>query len=749
MYVLSPMRIIRNNLTSVWFCFPLRRLLAPALLPALTRLADGALSVRGSAEAACLCLVSRCGFADLDDLVRRNGDWIVDALCQQLRALDAYPTAPQLLSALLRRANVAADLLPLIAEPLRLSLAGISLLARARHPQHTQAFARSLRELSRGVQDEGRRLFAAAGNRYGDRDQILSMYPATPIVPSSSAAVGAAKNDDDENKASAQEPRSLDDIAAFFSQHRHDHKGRRDAGLGDDPAIFEARSPLDAPAIPTALPGVVVASLWAELDGEERRFRAAGAIAVSVIENVAPLVCSPDLPTALLALDTAVTALHGLQGAADTVKVHAQYRRAIGLRDRELRAFPGEPPQLLPSVHHLWPYLLMALKDARLPVVTAAVDRLPELTHLAGADFMTRRIAKEAWPLLARLVQGGRPIPAPTRPRNLHPPRSSGGGPGALGVLTSARDLQGSEALTDHAAVAAGALRALGGGGGPSSLSSNGRNAPAADAEDDVAPGAQLQIRTAVLRCMEHLASERAHATEELSGPPPPAPFLSSSVHEGNMRKIVGRRPGQDSIRQVVGEMLEATVGFLGRGQPLPLQEQAVRTLQALIPHDEDAAWLLLTDIARADKTVASPEGPPSMGRTAPPLPAPLDAALKSFLEGMRAATDPRHEGPMAVRIPPATAAATRAHVLPPVSALLPPFRSGGLRDRGYASVVESARLGQCGARAVKLLEWMEGGMGVGAKQSSWKSKPPKWVERVILPRADIAAAAISEPGSL
>ena len=45
--------------------------------------------------------------------------------------------APALFAALLRRAGVAPALLPLLAEPARAAIQGLSILARRRHPEQT------------------------------------------------------------------------------------------------------------------------------------------------------------------------------------------------------------------------------------------------------------------------------------------------------------------------------------------------------------------------------------------------------------------------------------------------------------------------------------------------------------------------------------------------------------------------------------------------------------------------------------
>jgi hypothetical protein len=58
----------------------------------------------------------------LRELVGSNADYVVDALCCQLRTVSMHPRAPRLLAALLRHAGVAPEVMPLLAEPARASL---------------------------------------------------------------------------------------------------------------------------------------------------------------------------------------------------------------------------------------------------------------------------------------------------------------------------------------------------------------------------------------------------------------------------------------------------------------------------------------------------------------------------------------------------------------------------------------------------------------------------------------------------
>jgi hypothetical protein len=82
----------------------------------------------------------RSGYPSLSALIRANSDYVVDGVCRQLRALEHHPRAPHMLAALLRKARCGPELLPLLAEPARAALQGLSILARRKQPQYTSSF---------------------------------------------------------------------------------------------------------------------------------------------------------------------------------------------------------------------------------------------------------------------------------------------------------------------------------------------------------------------------------------------------------------------------------------------------------------------------------------------------------------------------------------------------------------------------------------------------------------------------------
>ena len=80
------------------------------------------------------CIAQQCGYGGggdgLREMVVANGDYLVEALCRQLRHLEAYPTTPKLFAAILRHTGAGAALLPLLVEPATAALDGLQVTRR-------------------------------------------------------------------------------------------------------------------------------------------------------------------------------------------------------------------------------------------------------------------------------------------------------------------------------------------------------------------------------------------------------------------------------------------------------------------------------------------------------------------------------------------------------------------------------------------------------------------------------------------
>lgn len=66
-------------------------LLRAVLVPLLERLGDPSPAVAVAAEEVLMVVCDSCGYANLQDLVAQNLDYIVDGLCAQLRQIDSHP----------------------------------------------------------------------------------------------------------------------------------------------------------------------------------------------------------------------------------------------------------------------------------------------------------------------------------------------------------------------------------------------------------------------------------------------------------------------------------------------------------------------------------------------------------------------------------------------------------------------------------------------------------------------------------
>eukprot|EP00899_Mesostigma_viride_P026422 jgi/Mesvir1/6965/Mv09110-RA.2 len=138
------------------------RVMSMILYPMLDKLGSGSALVSEAAAVALRAVCQQAGYPTVGALVVANADYVVDSLCRQMRHLELYPTAPQILVAVLHRTGTAAELLPLLNEPLRAVLSGLSIASRRQFPQHTFSFVMALREVVTAASSESERLAARA-----------------------------------------------------------------------------------------------------------------------------------------------------------------------------------------------------------------------------------------------------------------------------------------------------------------------------------------------------------------------------------------------------------------------------------------------------------------------------------------------------------------------------------------------------------------------------------------------------------
>jgi hypothetical protein len=308
-----------------------------------------------------------------------NADYVVDSLCRQLRHLELHPQAPSFLAAILRHTGAAPDLLPLLEEPMRGIVLELEIPARRNHPAYTVPLLQALREIAKAARLEG----------------------AAMLSEVSKVAVSLKS--------------SLQGIAI-------------DKGLKTMENVIDSEIP-------------DVDGMITQVQDTERRQNSVAAVATSCLHASAPLLASRDSHTCLLVLDTIED---GVAGLADIEAAfpHLQAQRSAveeflkrhgdGHGDaEEIQPFGSRDDEsvrnniLLPSMNRIWPHLVSCLRQSQPSVIERALAVIASATANCGGHFFSRRMEKDALPLLLKLLREGPLIHAVHTSDMLRPKTSS------------------------------------------------------------------------------------------------------------------------------------------------------------------------------------------------------------------------------------------------------------------------------------------------------------------------------------
>lgn len=361
-----------------------------ALLPVLEKLADPAAPVASAAKAAIFSICKFCGYKrnGLRQLIKDNTDYIIDGMCQRLRLPELYPEAPRLFASLLCQSGVAPALIPLMNEPARQALQGVSIISRKKKPEHMMPFLLCLREISKGariVTAETCSQIKAIGLDIQSRYQtILEKSKAKHLMH--------------EDEVCATNEVNIEKISNFFSQRENgidfkdqkelrEYKGKK----------FEERCQVD-----------IDQNEFDEIQKVKMLNFSAGSLCQSVIDCGAALIVSSSLSNAVQAIQTCQEALIGLKNASLSSDIFNKNIKSFIKRPGGTVETPSDLQDisLLPSVHLVWQPLLSALDDWRVPLVENALEMLVDLSILAG-DFIAQRFRKEAVPRIQALLKHG------------------------------------------------------------------------------------------------------------------------------------------------------------------------------------------------------------------------------------------------------------------------------------------------------------------------------------------------------
>ena len=555
--------------------------------------------------------------AAIGALVTENADYVVDALSRRLRRLEAFPDAARFFAAVLgsgtKAGGAARRLLPFLRDPIARAAEAISVKARAvrftrfqtddaprdvGHDDDVCAFTRIMAQTASAASAEAR----ATDDEIAEASVALAPLTRALAKREEAKRTGLVRRDGE--------------MSAFFSGHLENDDDTIDetSRTQSQNESFEDLSKTDVASLTRSLPPLLAS--WRR---RQTRLARTSKLCAVMARAAAPLMESGDPRRRRLASAALAASLRACGAFA------ASFARDEPVRAALRGAFPEDVPEddsfnpedrvvkVLPLIHETWPHVAVALVgQPRGPSVSpsafeASADALAacaEASQPGNGGFVSRRLLRDAWPGLVRVLKLGAP--------SIEARRDQTRARLERVALIDGKTMTASYAFGDSFVTSAGASdgghRSLalserierdGGVEDRSDRSDRSAETPASRATTR----ASAVVRTCVLRLLETLASDEA--TKE----------ATRDVASFALAAAVPFALGEPTTRRNV-------TGGTGTSDRLAreLTTRAVAAVTALAAIDPDAAWMALASRATGRDDVPVPEAPrfviPSDGET-------------------------------------------------------------------------------------------------------------------------------------
>ncbi|XP_070560811.1 TELO2-interacting protein 1 homolog isoform X2 [Ptychodera flava] len=316
-------------------------LLIESLYPVMEKLGDETAVISETAYGTLIDICQNCSYKSIEQLICENSDYLVDAISHNLRHLDLYPKAPDVLKVMLQYGNI--DVLPLTRDIIDEILDTLDQC----YDEKAASFMKVLHELVCSVK-----------RWYPPEQNKMDEFEANKDKSLSSSFRTLSKNKQQVSES----------VKEFVEEYQKQKKIAKGEEVVEE--VEEIEESKDA--------GDTADSQDVELDEVDKKPELPMHVQVvmQVLERCMHFVSSKNPRLRLLVLEIIKNSVIVLQTRED---------------------------ELLPMVHKLWPSMVHRFMDEEQLVTIKAFETLCVMGVVCG-DFIRRRVVKDVWPNVIKFL---------------------------------------------------------------------------------------------------------------------------------------------------------------------------------------------------------------------------------------------------------------------------------------------------------------------------------------------------------